>query len=115
METLRVALRRVAGRWRVSSSAFVSLFKAMRLSGARELHEYEAWSSVAAQFGCLECHRIGEDGHDGPGPNLTHVGAQLDDQQLVRALSNPRARMPSFKHLPHAKLAALLRLLALLR
>lgn len=144
--TLRVALRLVAGRWRVSSSAFVLLYtcpvvgamkcregskvlglatiesaeiafipSAVRRSGARGLREYEAGSSVAAQSGCLACHRIGEDGRRGPGPDLTHVGARLDERQLVHALIDPRAPMPSFKRLPRAKLAALTRFLALLR
>ncbi len=145
-ETLQVEVKRVAGRWRVSSAAFLSLFtcpdvpattchpgskvlwlasiesaemtfipKAVRLSGGRELREYEAGSRLAVRSGCLACHRIGGDGNHGPGSNLTHVGAQLDDQQLLQALIDPRAPMPSFKHLPHAKLAALIRFLALLR
>jgi|GEM_PF-2983850 hypothetical protein len=145
-ETLQVEVKRVAGRWRVSSSAFLLLRtcpaapatvchagakvlglatiesaemtfipKAVRLEGGRELREYEVGSRLAVQSGCLACHRIGEDGNSGPGSNLTHVGAQLDDQQLRQALIDPRAPMPSFKHLPHAKLAALIRFLALLR
>jgi mono/diheme cytochrome c family protein len=145
-QTLRVALRRVAGRWRVSSSVFVFRYtcparvsikcseeskmlglatiqspeiafipRAARRSGARTLREYEAGSSVAAHSGCLACHRIGEDGHTGPGPNLTHVGARLDEQQLVHALIDPRAPMPSFKRLPRVKLVALTRFLSLLR
>ncbi|HLH13763.1 MAG TPA: cytochrome c [Solirubrobacteraceae bacterium] len=145
-QTLGVGLRRVAGRWRVSSSAFVSLVtcpailalrcvvgskvlvlatiesteigfipSGVRHGGARTLREYEAGSRVVAQSGCLACHRIGEDGHAGPGPDLTHVGARLDEQQLVHALIDPRAPMPSFKRLPRAKLAALTRFLALLR
>ena len=37
--------------------------------------EYEAGKEVAAQSGCLACHKIGENGNDGPGPELTEIGA----------------------------------------
>jgi hypothetical protein len=145
--TQLIALRRVAGRWRVSSSAFALLSTcpgpatgapcypgskvlrlatiesaeitfipaAVRRAGTWELREYEAGSGIAARSGCLACHRIGEDGHEGPGPNLTHVGAQLDEQQLVHAVTDARAPMPSFSRLPRAKLAVLTRFLSLLR
>ena len=33
--------------------------------------KYEAGKLVAAQSGCLACHKIGENGNGGPGPNLT--------------------------------------------
>ena len=36
--------------------------------------EYEAGKLVAAQSGCLACHKIGENGNDGPGPELTDIG-----------------------------------------
>ena len=29
------------------------------------------------QSGCLACHKIGENGNDGPGPTLTEIGARL--------------------------------------
>jgi len=141
-----VALKLVAGRWRVSSPASVQLFTcpsvaarlcdkgskvltlatietseltfipaAVRRIGARALPEYEAGSTVAVQSGCLACHRIGEDGREGPGPNLTRVGARLDKEQLMHAVIDAREPMPSFSGLPRAKLAALIRFLALLR
>src|SRR5918998_4670191 len=37
--------------------------------------EYEAGKLVAAQSGCLACHKIGENGNDGPGPELTDIGS----------------------------------------
>ena len=36
--------------------------------------QYEAGKLVAAQSGCLACHKIGENGNDGPGPELTDIG-----------------------------------------
>ena len=31
---------------------------------------YEQGKLVVAQSGCLACHKIGENGNGGPGPNL---------------------------------------------
>ena len=39
--------------------------------------EYEPGKQVAAQSGCLACHKIGENGNDGPGPELTEIGNRL--------------------------------------
>src|ERR1700709_381138 len=39
---------------------------------------YEAGKRVAAQSGCLACHKIGENGNDGPGPHLTDIGLKLE-------------------------------------
>src|ERR687893_374165 len=36
--------------------------------------QYEAGKLVAAQSGCLACHKIGENGNHGPGPELTDIG-----------------------------------------
>ena len=43
-------------------------------AGGAQLAEYEAGKKVVAQSGCLACHKIGENGNAGPGPNLTHIG-----------------------------------------
>ena len=32
---------------------------------------------MVAQSGCLACHKIGENGNDGPGPELTDIGDKL--------------------------------------
>ncbi len=140
-----VALRRADDRWRISSPAFVSTRKcpptalpcrpgsnvltldtietgeltfippAVRRNGGRDLREYEAGANVAVRSGCLACHGIGEDGNRKPGPALTRVGSALDERQLRSAVIDAREPMPSFDHLPRAKLAALVRFLALLR
>ena len=53
-------------------------------------------SRSSAQSGCLACHKIGENGNDGPGPQLTEIGARLPAQAIARTLVNPTAPMPSF-------------------
>jgi quinol---cytochrome c reductase cytochrome c subunit, bacillus type len=71
--------------------------------------------SVTAQMGCLACHRIGEAGNNGPGPDLTHVGSTLSPKRIERAIIHARAPMPSFSRLPRAQLRALVTFLSLLR
>jgi hypothetical protein len=88
---------------------------AIKHVGGRVLQEYKAGATVMAQSGCLACHRIGEDGNRGPGQNLTHIGARLDETQIERAIRDPSEPMPSFKNLPKAKFHALVRFLQLLR
>ena len=39
--------------------------------------KYEAGKLVVAQSGCLACHKIGHNGNDGPGPDLTDIGEKL--------------------------------------
>jgi mono/diheme cytochrome c family protein len=81
----------------------------------RRLAEFELGRSVAAQSGCLACHRIGENGNAGPGRDLTHVGSRLSGVQIARAILYAKAPMPSFRRLPEAKLQALVEFLSLLK
>jgi menaquinol-cytochrome c reductase cytochrome b/c subunit len=74
--------------------------------GGAILAEYEAGRSVVAQSGCLACHKLGENGNDGPGPNLTHIADRLPPGAIARTLVNPTAPMPSFKNLPPDKFKA---------
>src|SRR5215211_1932421 len=67
---------------------------------------------VAAQSGCLACHKIGENGNDGPGPHLTEIGDKLPKAAIRRTLENPTAPMPSYRDLPENKKAALVDFLA---
>jgi menaquinol-cytochrome c reductase cytochrome b/c subunit len=83
--------------------------------GGKLLAEYEAGKEVVAQSGCLACHKIGENGNDGPGPQLTHIGARLPRQAIARTLVNPTAPMPSFKNLPPKKFNAVVGFLAQLK
>src|SRR5688572_3003886 len=58
--------------------------------------QYEAGKQVAAQSGCLACHKFGENGNDGPGPELTDIGAKLPAEGIRRTMINPSGIMPVF-------------------
>ena len=77
--------------------------------------QYEAGKLVTAQAGCLACHKIGENGNDGPGPHLTDIGDKLPKAALRRVLDNPTAPMPSFRGLPEEKKTALVDFLSSLK
>ncbi len=68
------------------------------LQGAA-LSQWNAGKLVAAQSGCLACHKIGENGNDGPGPHLTRIGGTLPASAIAQTLRNPTAPMPSFQAL----------------
>lgn len=55
-----------------------------------------AGARVVGDSGCEACHRIGDEGNDGPGPTLTTVGAHLSSKAIARALDDPREPMPSY-------------------
>jgi menaquinol-cytochrome c reductase cytochrome b/c subunit len=84
-------------------------------AGGRTLAEYEAGKKVVAQSGCLACHKIGDNGNDGPGPQLTNIATRLPPQGIARTLVNPTAPMPSFKNLPPAKFKAAVAFLSQLK
>ena len=77
--------------------------------------QLEAGKQVVAQSGCLACHKIGENGNDGPGPELTDIGDKLLPAAIKRTLENPTAPMPSFAGLPDQKKEDLVNFLASLR
>ena len=62
-------------------------------------HSLEAGKAVAASSGCLGCHKIGDNGNSGPGPQLTKVGARLPRQAIARTLINPTPPMPTYSKL----------------
>jgi mono/diheme cytochrome c family protein len=70
---------------------------------------------VLAETGCLACHRLGDQDNDGPGPDLTTVGARLTAAAITRALDHPRQPMPSFAALPPQQHRALVAYLASLK
>jgi quinol-cytochrome oxidoreductase complex cytochrome b subunit len=74
--------------------------------------QYEAGKLVMAQSGCLACHKIGENGNSGPGPNLSDIADKLPKAAILRTLDNPTAPMPSFKNMPQDKKTALVDFLA---
>jgi menaquinol-cytochrome c reductase cytochrome b/c subunit len=77
--------------------------------------QYEPGKLVTAQSGCLACHKIGENGNDGPGPELTNIGATLYPAAIERTLDNPTAPMPSYRNLPPEKKQALVAFLSQLK
>jgi ubiquinol-cytochrome c reductase cytochrome b subunit/menaquinol-cytochrome c reductase cytochrome b/c subunit len=72
------------------------------LSG-QQLRQFDAGKLVVGQSACLACHKIGENGNDGPGPQLTHIASKLPPQAIAATLRNPTAPMPSFRNLPKQK------------
>jgi menaquinol-cytochrome c reductase cytochrome b/c subunit len=84
-------------------------------AGGQSLAQYEAGKLVVAQAGCLACHKLGDNGNAGPGPNLTHIAARVYRQAIARTLVNPTAPMPSYKNLPPKKFDAIVNFLAQLK
>jgi ubiquinol-cytochrome c reductase cytochrome b subunit/menaquinol-cytochrome c reductase cytochrome b/c subunit len=68
----------------------------IQAQGGQVVAQFEKGKQVVAQSGCLACHKIGENGNDGPGPQLTEIAARLPAQAIARTLVNPTAPMPSF-------------------
>src|ERR671920_1488606 len=64
--------------------------------GGQVAQQFEKGKLVVGQSGCLACHKIGENGNDGPGPELTDIASRLPAQAIARTLINPTAPMPSF-------------------
>jgi ubiquinol-cytochrome c reductase cytochrome b subunit/menaquinol-cytochrome c reductase cytochrome b/c subunit len=79
------------------------------------LAQFNAGKLVVAQSGCLACHKIGDNGNDGPGPPLTDIGSRVPKQAIARTLINPTAPMPSFKDLPPQKFNSLVTFLSQLQ
>jgi menaquinol-cytochrome c reductase cytochrome b/c subunit len=75
----------------------------------------EAGQQVANQSGCGACHKFGEAGNSGPGPDLSHIGSTLPSQAIARTLRNPTAPMPSYADMPPKKFNALVDYLSSLR
>jgi quinol-cytochrome oxidoreductase complex cytochrome b subunit len=65
--------------------------------------QYEAGEQVASQTGCGACHKFGDNGGT-LGPELTHIGARIPREAIMRSLEAGPGIMPSFKDLPQNKL-----------
>jgi ubiquinol-cytochrome c reductase cytochrome b subunit/menaquinol-cytochrome c reductase cytochrome b/c subunit len=63
---------------------------------AQQKATFNAGELIVGQSGCLACHVIGDNGNDGPGPNLTHIAKSVPQQQIASTLINPTPPMPSF-------------------
>jgi menaquinol-cytochrome c reductase cytochrome b/c subunit len=77
--------------------------------------QYQAGAEVAAQSGCLACHKFGDNGNDGPGPELTEIGAKIPRAAIARTLRNPSGVMPPYTDLPQEKFDNLVEFLASLQ
>ncbi|MBA2644725.1 MAG: c-type cytochrome [Solirubrobacterales bacterium] len=77
--------------------------------------QYEPGKLVAAQAGCLACHKIGHNGNDGPGPELTDIANKLPKAAILRTLENPTAPMPSYADMDTERKQELVDFLAQLR
>src|SRR3712207_1859658 len=90
-------------------------------SRRRHTRYWRDWSSdvcssdLAAQSGCLACHKIGENGNDGPGPQLTDIADKLPKAAIRRTLENPTAPMPSYAGMEEDKKRELVDFLSQLR
>jgi menaquinol-cytochrome c reductase cytochrome b/c subunit len=82
---------------------------------AADTQQFQAGKLVAAQSGCLACHKFKENGNSGPGPQLTKIGARLPAQAIARTLQNPTAPMPSYRDLPPEKFKNLVAFLSQLK
>jgi menaquinol-cytochrome c reductase cytochrome b/c subunit len=88
---------------------------AVLAAGGTELANYNAGRLAVAQTGCLACHEIGENGNNGPGPQLTHIASRLPPAAIARTLVNPTQPMPSFKNLPPQKFQSIIDFLSQLK
>jgi menaquinol-cytochrome c reductase cytochrome b/c subunit len=65
---------------------------------------YKAGSEIVASSGCLACHKLGENGNNGPGPELTHIGDRIPRAAIIRSVEIGPSIMPSFRDLSKKKL-----------
>jgi quinol---cytochrome c reductase cytochrome c subunit, bacillus type len=73
---------------------------------------YEAGKEIVANSGCLACHKLGENGNNGPGPELTHIGQTVPRAAILRSVEIGVGSMPSFRELPQKELEELADFLA---
>jgi menaquinol-cytochrome c reductase cytochrome b/c subunit len=76
--------------------------------------QLEAGQEVAAQSGCLACHKFGNNGN-AIGPDLTQVGNRVPREAIARSLDVGPGVMPSYKDLPKGKFNDLVDYLSSLR
>jgi menaquinol-cytochrome c reductase cytochrome b/c subunit len=66
---------------------------------AQQKATFAAGEVIVGESGCLGCHVLGENGNNGPGPPLTHIGQNLRPGGIASFLRDPTAPMPSFEGL----------------
>ena len=55
--------------------------------------EFDKGKQVVAQSGCLACHKIGENGNDGPGPELTDIASRLPSAPVQFSTEETRIKV----------------------
>ena len=97
---LRRPIATLAGITTIAAMAYLTLLGALAGSPTKidlkVAARYEKGKNVAASSGCLGCHKIGENGNAGPGPNLTQIGKRLPAPAIARTLVNPTSPMPPY-------------------
>ncbi|MBA2524139.1 MAG: c-type cytochrome, partial [Solirubrobacterales bacterium] len=100
---LKRPIATTAGLLTIASMAFLTFLGANAGSPTDiEIHvaaEYDAGRLVASQSGCLACHKFAENGNNGPGPQLTEIGARLNPAAIARSLQIGPGIMPSYSGL----------------
>jgi menaquinol-cytochrome c reductase cytochrome b/c subunit len=105
---LRRPIATTAGIMTIFAMAFLTFAGAETGSplevNAKVPPRYTAGKEVVAQSGCLSCHKLEENGNNGPGPELTHIGGRIPRAAIIRSLEIGPGIMPSYKDLPQKKL-----------
>src|SRR5690349_14445258 len=100
---LKRPIATTAGILTIASMAFLT-FLGAEAGSPTEIEievapEYEAGKLVAAESGCLACHVFEHNGNNGPGPELTAIGARLNPAAISRSLQVGPGIMPSYSGL----------------
>ncbi len=100
---LKRPIATTAGILTIASMAFLT-FLGAEAGSPTEIEidvapEYEAGKLVAAESGCLACHVFEHNGNNGPGPELTAIGARLNPAGISRSLQVGPGIMPSYSGL----------------
>ena len=69
-------------------------------------NQYEEGKLIVAQSGCHACHKLGENGNNGPGPELTHIGQRIPREAIIRSVEIGPSIMPSYRDLGQQKINA---------
>ena len=101
---LKRPIATIAGITTIAAMAYLTVEGALagpptQIDLALTSPQYQKGKDVMSSSGCLGCHRVGENGNAGPGPNLTHIGGSLPKQAIARTLVNPTAPMPTYSRL----------------
>lgn len=75
----------------------------------------QSGAQLVQSNGCLGCHALGGQGADGPGSDLSGIGARRSEAEIRQALVEPPSPMPPYTSLPARDRDALTSYLASLR